>query len=146
MKRLAFLLLGLAACSGDSTAPRLTAAHTEGQWTAHVAPAPGCWTRYTFFFDITAEDVTSLSSDGKSFTIARSGWTIGGSDPLPFEGTIRLDGQHSSITFWKHVGTAGGVVDAVLARDGSHMTGTFTDVGNAFSLDSPCSAAFDASK
>lgn len=134
------------ACGGDSNQPHISAASTVGQWTGHVGDAAGCWPAFDIRFDITSAQAASVTSDGAFFIVSGPGWYIGSTGPLPYTGTVRLDGQASTLKFWKQVLVAGGSVTAVVQRDGSHMTGTFVDEGHAFSLNSGCGASFNASK
>lgn len=144
----ACLLLSLfvTGCKGDQTGPRVDASSTVGMWTAQVGAASGCWPAFQFTFELKAVQAASVSSDGSYYLISGTGWYIGETGPMPYTGTVRLDGQPSTLKFWKQILVAGGDVSATLARDGANMSGSFRDQGNAFTLRAGCSASFTASK
>lgn len=135
----------LAGCGGDATAPepQLGAEDFVGEWTLSIQAAPGCWSASTLWFRID-DDLTSSTGDFMN-VVNDWTWTEDFSATRPLIGNIRYRDGTFELNLWKQAPTVGGKFSGTNVSAG-RLSGTFRDMGRAFSINSPCDAPATASR
>ncbi len=152
MKRMTALIIITAAalwsasCGGDTTAPQPTINPDVfvGDWKLSLAAAPGCWAAGPLWFRIGQDDVNSAASGILNIVEVWS-WTEDFSGTQPLIGNIPYEDGPFERTPWQQAPTVGGKFSGTSVSAG-RLSGTFRDMGRAFSINAQCEAAATATK